>query len=41
MGTIICQKCQKVIDYFEHIKVTKVYSNQCECCHKEKNNSNA
>nr|WP_124220276.1 GapA-binding peptide SR1P [Aquisalibacillus elongatus] len=37
MGTIICAKCFKVIDYFDHIKVTKIYSNQCDCCRKNSN----
>ncbi|MGP4074199.1 GapA-binding peptide SR1P [Piscibacillus sp. B03] len=42
MGTIICAKCQRVIDYFDHIKVTKIYSHNCDCCQKDnKTNSNA
>ncbi|GEL76029.1 GapA-binding peptide SR1P [Tenuibacillus multivorans] len=42
MGTIVCAKCLKVIDYFDHNKVTKIYSNHCDCCYnksKEKNPS--
>ncbi|WP_091776217.1 GapA-binding peptide SR1P [Piscibacillus halophilus] len=39
MGTIICVKCQRIIDFFDHIKVTTLYSNHCECCHKEENSS--
>ncbi|PKR78484.1 GapA-binding peptide SR1P [Halalkalibacillus sediminis] len=35
MGTIICSTCQRIIEHFEHNKVTTLYSNNCDC-HKKK-----
>ncbi len=35
MGTIVCQSCNSVIDYFEDEKVSILYSNCCECCDQD------
>jgi len=33
MGTIVCQICNDVVDYFENEKVVVLYG-QCTCCDK-------
>ncbi|SET29288.1 SR1 protein [Oceanobacillus limi] len=35
MGTIVCQDCQKVIDYVEEEKVTTLYGT-CPTCKSNK-----
>ncbi len=38
MGTIVCQECNVIIDFFEDEKVTVLYSSQCNCKKHEHRN---
>ncbi|WP_164217845.1 GapA-binding peptide SR1P [Virgibacillus sp. YIM 98842] len=35
MGTIVCQDCQKVIEHYNEVKVTTLYST-CPTCNENK-----
>lgn len=35
MGSIVCQSCEQVIDYYEDEKVTVLYGKCCSECGKE------
>ena len=37
MGTIVCQDCNSIIDFFEDEKVSVLYSSHCNCSKHDHN----